>query len=121
MFRSRAQPIARTKLPALVIRLIGEDIVDESVAGQMRRDLTIAVHAYVRSGTDSGVETTLNQIRKEVTIALQADHTQGLSFVIDTNEEAVEYEITEEGEQTVGLVKTDIVIGYRTSRADPSA
>ncbi len=121
VFRSRAQPIARTKLPALVIRLIGEDIVDESVAGQMRRDLTIAVHAYVRSGTDSGVETTLNQIRKEVTIALQADHTQGLSFVIDTNEEAVEYEITEEGEQTVGLVKTDIVIGYRTSRADPSA
>ena len=121
VFRSRAQPIARTKLPALVIRLIGEEIVDESVAGQMRRDLTVAVHAYVRSSSEGGVETTLNLIRKEVTIALQADHTQGLSFVIDTNEESVEYEITEEGEQTVGLVKTEIIIGYRTSRADPSA
>lgn len=121
VFRSRATVIARTSLPALVVRSLFEVIVDESVSGQMRRDLTIAIHGYVRSDVEGGLETTLNLIRKEITIALQADHTQGLSFVFDTNEDTTEYELGEEGEQTVGIIKTDWIVGYRTSRTDPSA
>ena len=121
VLRSRTTAIARTKLPALVVRLVSEDIVDESVSGLMRRDLTIAVHGYARSVNEETLETTLNQIRKEITVAMQADHTQGLAFVIDTNELTAEYELVEEGEQTVGVIKTDWMVGYRTSRADPSA
>ena len=121
VFRSRASPIARTALPALIVRLMSEEIVDESVSGLMRRDLTIAIHGYARDASEAVIETKLNLIRKEVAIALQADHMQGLAFVIDTNEATAEYEVTEEGEQTVGLVKTEWVVSYRTSRNDPSA
>ncbi len=121
VFRSRATVIARTKLPALVVRLISEEIADESVSGLLQRDLTIAIQGYARSAIEAGLETSLNQIRKEITIALQADPTQGLAFVIDTNEAATEYELGEEGEQSVGVIKTEWIIEYRSSRTDPSA
>lgn len=119
--RSRATPLPRAdNLRALVIRL-GEETVEDQPFNFVGRFLALQVHAYATDAVEANIETALNLMRKEITIALQAAPTLGLAFVIDTREGAVEYELAPDGEQVLGVARTQWLVQYRSSRADPSA
>lgn len=120
VFRGRGYPLQEADLPALLLYMGADDVIGDLSAALLDCQLQVHVDAVVK--TTAQVDTTLNLIREEVTIALQADHTQGLAFVIDTAEQgADEPDISNDGEQPAGSLRTRWLISYRRSRTNPGA
>jgi hypothetical protein len=120
-FRGRVRPLQESELPALFLYMGPDEITQHLLQGKLDSQLTVYVDIVVKTAS-AQVDTTLNTIREELTEALQADYTQGLAYVIDTREIGADMpELSGEGDQRTGVMRTTWQIHYRRSRADPGA
>lgn len=120
-FRGRVRPLQEAELPAVFVYMGPDEIIQHLLQGKLDSVLTVYIDAVVKTAS-AQVDTTLNLIRSEITVALQADYTQGLAYIIDTKEiGAGEPDLSGDGDQRTGVLRTTWQIHYRRSRADPGA
>lgn len=120
-YRGRVRPLQESELPALFLYMGADEIIQHQLQGQLDSLLTVYIDIVVKTAS-AQVDTTLNTIREEVTEALQANYTQGLAYVLDTREiGAGEPDLSGDGDQRTGVMRTTWQIHYRRSRADPGA
>ena len=119
--RARVYNHADTALPALSVYMGSDE--PEGILSQSVIDwnLTVIIESAAKSSTTQ-IDQILNLIRKEVHAALFADNTLGLSFVkyIEPGN-AIEPELSGDGDKPVAKQRLEFMIHYRTSYSDLSA
>ena len=85
-------------------------------------DSLLTVYVDIARREDVYIETDLNTDRLAVHQQIMADRTQGLPYVLDTRYDgADEPDISEEGDEPVGSLRTIWQVHYRIDADDPSA
>lgn len=115
VYQSRVYPLDDAELPGLCV-FTGDEEIETSEIEMQERSLNVVVEGYHKVG--SSLEDTLDKIAAEVETAILADEfLDGLTQGIDL--EGIEIEIKAEGEQTVGVIRMDFRVLYRTEKGTP--
>lgn len=119
VYRGRVYPV--TAFPCLLIYQGPERIAQRQLSDFVDAELMVYIEARVQSAADT-LETQLNAIREEITVALMADYKQGTGFIIDTIEGDTDApELSGEGDQPIGTLRTTWRLYYRRTRTNPGA
>lgn len=120
-FRGRSYDLGPGLVPALLVYMGEDEILEAHTPDRLRSVLTVNLDAVVAE-TATQVETALNQIRAEATVALAADHTLGLANIVELIEEigAEEPEISGEGDRPTARQRLVWKVTYDRGRADPA-
>lgn len=120
VYRGRSYPVASDAFPCLLVYQGPERIVQRQLADYVDAEITVYIEARVRS-TAGTLETQLNAIREEITVALMADYTQGVGIIDTIEDDTDQPELSGEGEQPVGTLRTSWRLYYRRTRTNPGA
>lgn len=119
VFVHKDKEFQSTEVPGLNIR-IGQLAPTGTPVSHFDWELQVFVDAYVRA--NSSYWETLLLIQAEVHAALRADHTLGISYVHDVmTRGAEEVQVDGEGEKVKAFLPIEILIHFRTSKADLTA
>lgn len=115
VFKSRVYNLQNTSLPCLAIYTRGEKIDYMTMMGaltrQTMRNMTVMVEAYVRAV--SNYDVTLDNITGEVEAALAVDNTLG-GLVFDIKMVSVDMDLSNDGDQPVGVALMELSVEYET-------
>lgn len=116
VYRSRVRHIQSTRLPAIGVYGLKEDLDDEGTSPpRYTRDLTLSVEVVANG---EAMDDTLNDLSDAVEDALLADPTLG-GLVQDLGLRKVELSLAEKGDELVGCARVDAGVWYERVRQQP--
>lgn len=118
VYRGRRKPVPEDKLPALVMRCT--PLPAEQLSAAVTRNLErITVTAFVKHGTDAGLDRALADLWASLQRVLEADPTLGGLAVDTTLTDADQGAAEEDGIGGLGEVFAALTVEYWTRPGDP--
>ena len=117
VYRTRIYPLEAGNLPGLCVYTSGEDSAADTMTGTrgMERSCDIIIEAFVRAV--SNYDNTMDTISAEIEAAMATDVTRG-GNAKDTVLVRSEFELSDEGDRPLAMVRLTYSVLYRTAIND---
>lgn len=112
VFGSRAAPLFKTQLPAILVYTKTETAeVSIDSPREYQRNLVVALELVASAKTEDLLDDALDDLAEQVEISMFAEETLG-GLVTDTVLVETEIELLQEGEQPIGAAKISLSMPY---------
>lgn len=121
VFVARGVPLSDNKLPAIIVETNGESVDDNTIYGQLQRELTLTLKVRVKE--TGAVDQTIDAILKEIEAALYASSSANTlgGLVNSVRLRGIANGVNGGYELPVGHADTDWLVLYFTQAGVPDA